>query len=267
MRFAWLALGALAFACASETVGDVARIETDCTRGTAWKPTCTRIDVEWRFFGVGPGEGWSGYERSRSDLSSAQLGALGGLCAYLPVRSMLPDSQAVYVRITDADGSVARYRAATENRFDSYYQDLPVIEFGSLRPFLDTAHCLFSGATSDQANTISIDPITGQPGPPWVNAPIANDTPGCVHGVSGQLDCADVWITLTVSATGHYSLRNGACLGMRVLTGNGATELASVKKSLACPALEYDFPSAGPYLVAFGGACGGSFEFRATRSP
>lgn len=259
-RFAWLVVGALAFACASPTVGDDAR--GVCTSGTAWKPTSTRIDVEWRYFG----QAWSAYERARADLSPVQLGALDGLCASPPQHGEFADSQAIYVRITDADGSVGRYRSA-RGALDFYGEELPIIDYFSLRPFLDTAHCLFSGATSDQANTISIDPITGQPEPPWVNAPTANDAPGCVHGVTGRPDCADVWITLGVSAPGHYSLSNDACLGMRVFTSNGATELAAVKKSMACPALEYDFPSGGPYLVAFGGACGGSFEFRATRSP
>jgi len=222
-------------------------------------------------------EGYSGYERARTELSPSQLSLLDALCVHAPVIGPWSDPQNIMIQSTDRNDSVATYHAVVGNEFGRGGDGLPVIDYGSLDPLFNQMTCLVSGRTRNQADAPS--PADSGTSPPWWNAPIASDDPGCIHGVSLQPKCADTWIRLNVSAAGDNVLSTGAgaydapCADtsrIRLRSSDGATELAAspVASTPACASLAYPFAESGTYLVAFeqsvtaGCSAYGEFTFR-----
>ena len=259
----------LAFACTTTTTttSDLGAIPRECVRGTAWTPSSAHLRLDGFFWP----DGYSGYDRARAELSPSQLSLLDALCVHAPVIGRWSDPQTITVRITDGNGSVATYRAAVGNELGSGGEGLPVIDYGSLDPLFNYLTCLVPGKTRDQP----LQPGTVEAGAsqPWLNASVASDDPGCIHGVSLQSQCADTWIRLKVSGAGDYVISTGSCADtsrIRLRSGDGATELAasSLFTTPACASLAYHFAAAGTYLVDFeqdsaaGCSANGSFTFR-----
>lgn len=256
------------------TTSDLSAIPRECVRGTAWTPSSVHLRIDGNFWP----EGHSGYDRARTELSPSQLSLLDALCVHAPVIGSWSDPQNITVQITDSNQSVATYRAAVDNAFGrASNEGLPVIDYGSLHPLFNQMTCLVSGRTRNQAGEPA--PADSGTSPPWWNAPVASDDPGCIHGVSLQPKCADTWVRLRVSGAGDYVLSTGGdALGrpcadtsrIRLRAGDGATELAasSVATTPACASLAYHFAEAGTYLVAFeqnvaaGCSAYGDFTFR-----
>jgi hypothetical protein len=259
----------LALACTTTTTeSDLGAIPRECVRGIAWTPSSTRVRLDGNFWP----DGYAGYERARAELSPSQLSLLDDLCVHSPVVARWSDPQTIRIQITDNDKSVTTYRAAVGNLFGRGGDEgLPVIDYGSLDPLFNQMTCLVSGKTRDWAG----EPADTGTSPPWSKAPIANDDPGCIHGVSFQRNCADVWVRLKVSTVADYLLTtsgfyDGPCTGIsriRLRSGDGATELASspVATAPGCVSLPYHFSEVGTYLVAFEpdgtSGCAGQADF------
>jgi hypothetical protein len=226
-----------------------------CVRGQAWKSTSTRIEItSFGFF-----QGSSGYASDRSAMTDAQLIALDGLCVIpTPSGPRGADFTSYVINITDADGTVAHYRAAQDNIVDSDEgpnATLPTIDIHSLEPFLATFHCLFASQTRVPRGSGADGGSDGEAGsPPWTSAPsVETSSPGCLNGVFVPYECADVWLKLNVDRPGTYQLRAVTCLEtttIKIFSPDASTELATASGSEPnCPAVSYRFGQAGTYLV------------------
>jgi hypothetical protein len=232
-----------------------------------WSETSARVELS----SFGYWEGSSRFDAEREQLTAEQLRALEGLREIpTPDGPLGADFVSYRVEISDADGSVAHYRAAEDNITDSDEGDLSLrtLDVDTLRPFLGTFHCLTASQTRDGlgnaplpgadvptggANTAPSVEAAARPVPEnWADAPdVSTAAQGCVHGIFMPYTCHDVWLELQVEAPGTYQLRSEGCfesLELAVFSSDGEQQLATASGNReACPALEQTFTEAGSY--------------------
>lgn len=151
-----------------------------------------------------------------------------------------------YVRITDADGTVATYGVAHKDGIGrSPFRNkrgLPSIPLEALSGFF----CLSSGGAFAVPDADK----------PWTMAPLAGDDPGCIHGVKHPPPCGKSWVKIKVSEAGAYGVSAAGCVGTNVIhlhSPDGESELAvsAPATAPACAAIEHHFDAAGIYVIAF----------------
>lgn len=219
-----------------------------CAHGQVWKASSALIEVS----SFGFWQGSTGYIKKSADLTTEQAAALDALCVIPePTGPVVSDFNSYTIRITDTNGATTTYRATDSNvPAGTVTSSTPArIDYGSLRPYLATIHCVTAGQTrlttgaSDDAGT-----------PPWSKAPTLSDDEACQNGLFAPYSCADVWLKFQVDAPATYDLALTRCFGstrLHVFSEDGATELASGAASTepACASVEYAFPKAGTFLV------------------
>jgi len=233
-----------------------------------WSESSARVEL--RSFGYWNGS--SRFDAEREQLTPAQLEALEGLREIpTPDGPRGSDYVSYRVEITDADGSIAHYRAAQDNITDGDEGDLSLqtLDVHTLQPFLGTFHCLSASQTRGDLRGAPVSGANGDPpegsantepaaAPPplvpanWTEAPaVSSAAAGCLHGVFMPPACHDVWLELEVEAPGKYQLSSDGCfesLELAVFSSDGRRQLAAASgRSEACPALEQSFTEAGSY--------------------
>lgn len=211
--------------------------------------------------------GTTAWEKKRDELTPSQLATLDGLVSSAPVHSSTNDAQEVLVRVTDADRTTRDYRVAIGNDFarGGLNEDLPTIDYASIRGLLDGVHCLLSSETVDQATKAGRDPVTNAPNPAWRAAPdVLGADPGCLHPIAKQPSGAATWVRLQLPVPGDYSVTLEPCVTdgatMHLRTSDGASELAASSPAVAPACVKLDFHAAGGSLLL--GIEGGSFVLR-----
>jgi len=218
-----------------------------------WRPTSTRIEVS----SFGFWEGSTGYAKDRAELTPEQLAALERLRTMTPPEQMGADFTSYEVRVTDEDGSVARYRAAEGNVRDSDESvnaaSLPTIDIETLRPFLDTIKCLRAKAVEPipRTTTTPLDPKTAD----MSKAVAVPADTACTNGVFVPYGCSDSLLTFDVDAPATYEIVSGRCLeqlSLRVYTSDRTTLLAESTPGTAesCFTLRHTFEP-GSYVLVF----------------
>jgi hypothetical protein len=162
--------------------GDVA----SCIPGRVWKNTSRVIELTASHFYYGR----SGYRKGRNDLTTEQLAALDKLCVITPQPGQVFDSDAFSVAITDADGSVARYRAVGEDYAggDLSSEGLPTIGSAELRAFRGTFSCLSARDTLSAAT-----PVAGDAGVDASDAAL-NASDAGVDATDADVDASDAGV-------------------------------------------------------------------------
>ena len=218
-----------------------------------WRPTSTRIEVSSFGFWVGS----TGYAKDRAALTAEQLAALEGLRTTTPPEQMGADFTSYEVRVTDQDGSVARYRAAEGNVRDSDESanatSMPTIDIETLRPFLATIKCLSAKAVEPIPRTtnIPLDPKTAD----MSKAVAVPADTACTNGVFVPYGCSDSLLTFDVDAPATYEIVSGRCLeqlSLRVYTSDRTALLAESTPGSAesCFTLRHTFQP-GSYVLVF----------------
>jgi hypothetical protein len=232
-----------------------------------WKPTSTRIELS----SFGYFEGSTAYAKDRTDLTPAQATALEGIRALPPPGGRPASDYTSYeVRITDQDGTVARYRAANGNVHDSDESTaalaLPTLDYATLEPFLGTFRCLTAKEVPPTPRTTD---VSSHPSSLDVSKAVTlpNDT-GCTNGVFVPYSCSDSLLRLEVAKPTTYDLLGGSCrekLSLRVYGADPSVALAESTPGTpdACFSLRHTFEP-GSYLLvlsktnASGCAAGGT---------
>jgi hypothetical protein len=217
-----------------------------------WRATSTKIEI----FSFGFWEGSSGYAKLRAEMTPEQLTALDGLAIVpTPQNTRTADNTSYHILVTDADGTVAEYRAAAGNYVDGDEGDRArnqrTIDFHSLTPFLETFDCL-------SAKDVHYEPRgTPQPkDPKTADLSKATKLPsdlGCRNSVFLPGACSDSFLRLDVTAGGTYSIGDTRCIeqmSLRLYSSDGATQLAESTPGPgdACFTLSYAF-APGSYLL------------------
>lgn len=223
-----------------------------CERGAVWGASAAKIKISsFGFF-----DGSMGYEKSREELTPAQNDALANLCVIAPPTVLGNDYVSYRITITDKSGVETKYRAAQDNVLDGDEGPIkaPTLDYHTLRPFLDTIHCVSAGDTRVGPQSEIDAGSDGGPDQPWSKAPTMNDDPGCSNGVFAPYTCADIWLKLAIAQAGDYELTTSSCrekLRIRVYSPDGATEIATSNEGTApaCPSTPATFAQAGTYIV------------------
>jgi hypothetical protein len=219
-----------------------------------WRPSSVRIELTTFSFWTGS----SGYAKDRADMTAAQLAALEGLRT-IPTPELLGfDASSWQIRIVDADGSVAAYRAAFANIRDSDESaealKLPTIDVETLEPFLATLHCLHAKKVPSipRSEDAPLDPSTADTSK-TTKLPV--DT-GCINGVFLPQGCADAVLGFEIPAPATYELSTGRCierLSLRLYASDRSTLLAEGTPGTGdtCTTLQHGFEP-GSYVAVLG---------------
>ena len=259
--------------------GDVA----SCIPGLVWKNTSRVIELTASHFYYGK----SGYRKARNDLTTEQLAALDRLCVITPQPGQVFDSDAFTIAITDADGSVARYRAVGDDYAggDLSSEGLPTIGSAELRSFRGTFTCLSARDTLSAATQVASDagvdasdaaldasdagvdasgseasspdalPASNDASNAAPVAPLVGDDPGCLNGVFPLSSCTNIRLRVKISTPGVYELATEQCLAQQtsihLFAQDGSAELAASNAPTApvCAAMTYTFSQADVYPV------------------
>lgn len=246
---------ALAFVAALGIAG-CGKVEATSSSGVggAWRATSAKIEIS----SFGFWEGSSGYAKSRGEMTPEQLKALDGLKIIpTPQNGHTADNTSYRVLITDADGTVAEYRAAFGNYVDGDEGQGALqkrtLDFASLRPFLSTFDCK---AAKDVHYELR---HTSEPGDPkTANLSRATKLPtdlGCQNAIYVPAGCSDSFLQLELAAGGTYELSDSYCfeqMSLRLYSIDGGTKLAESTPSAGktCFTMRYAFEP-GTYLLHF----------------
>ena len=188
-------------------------------------------------------DGYFEYERTRAQLSAAQLAALEQIRTAPELDACLADGLDVRLTITDQGGESARYFnnscSAAQQNFD----------FAQAQPFLDTVpRCLLS---KDERSTALATAPTVAIGDGCLNGlfissaqPTQHPTPPTQRFVRVAVPTANVPVQLDLSECGQHTFL------LELLDPAGATVLATgAASATSCQALSYSFAAAGTYVV------------------
>lgn len=182
-------------------------------------------------------------------MSAEQLTALDGLRTGPDGGIPDPDGATYDVRIIDADGSVAAYRAAVGNATDD---PAHALDIATLEPFLETFECTRGTISRERG----VDTPT-VPSAQAIAAAVALPTDlGCINGLHVPQGCSDSFFTFDVTTPATYLVTGGPCVENLFLRVYSADATALIAESTpgtadACYTLSHAF-DAGTYVFAVG---------------
>jgi hypothetical protein len=241
-----------------------------------WKATSAQIEIR----GFGFFSGSFAYVVARDALTAEQRTSVEGLrlLAAKPT-ARVADIVDFGIRIVDANGDVAEYRAtegdALSGDESAQRQSLPSVAYRTLQPFLNTIHCLGARATPFGAGGTAAPTLADAD---LTKAPTLPQDTGCSNGLFVPYDCSLSAQRLDVPAAATYRITPERCFERTTLHLFRADDSSLVVESpagTACQPLERALtPGSYWLLVNKANASGcpsqgtaGDQLFRVTKSP
>lgn len=215
-----------------------------------WKPTSARIEIR----GFGFFSGSFAYVVARDALTAEQRTSVEGLrlLAAKPT-ARVADIEDFGIRIVDANGDVAEYRATEGDALSgdegTQRQALPTVAYRTLEPLLKTIHCLGARATpfgvgGDSAPKLADAVLT--------KAPTLPQDTGCSNGLFVPYDCSLSAQRLEVPAGATYRITPERCFERTTLHLFRADDSSLVVESpagTACQPLEASLTPGSYWLL------------------